>query len=156
MPPGWYPDPSNGQQRWWDGAQWGTYGAPPPGPANAYGNPPQGFAGHVDPATASSRSSAALAHYLGLLGFLGPLIIMLTSGERDPYVRVHSVEALNFHITAIIGWLIVGVVNAITCGLAFPLVFAVVIPVIYFGIQAGSAASRGEWYRYTWTIRLVT
>ncbi|CAN5562919.1 hypothetical protein BH09MYX1_BH09MYX1_34180 [soil metagenome] len=154
MPPGWYPDPSsNNQQRWWDGRQWGTYGAPPPA---TYGNPPQGFAGYVDPAVAGSRSSASLAHYLGLLGFLGPLIILMTAGPRDVYVRAHAVEAVNFHITALIGWLIVGVVNAVTCGLAFPLAFGVLIPVIYFGIQAGSAASRGEWYRYPWTIRMVT
>ena len=155
MPPGWYPDPSsNNQQRWWDGRQWGSYGSPPPG--NAYGAPPQGFVGHVDPAVAGQRSSAALAHYLGLLGFMGPLIIMLSAGQRDNFVRVHAVEAVNFHITVLIGWLIVGVVNAVTCGLAFPLVFVVLIPVIIFGVQAGSAASRGEWYRYPWTIRLVT
>jgi uncharacterized Tic20 family protein len=154
MQPGWYDDPATGQKRWWDGRQWGTYGQPPPG--NPYGAPPQpGFAGYVDPAVAASRSNAALAHYLGLLGFLGPLIIMMTSGTRDTYVRTHAVEALNFHITVIIGWLIVGIANAVTCGLAAPLVFAVLIPVIYFGIQAGAAANRGEWYRYPWTIRMV-
>lgn len=153
MAPGWYPDPNTGQQRWWDGRQWGSYGAPPPGTAYP---PAPGFVGHVDPYTASSRSSAALAHYLGLLGFLGPLIIMLTSGDRDPFVRAHAVEALNFHLTAIIGWLIVGVVNVITCGMAFPLAFLILIPVVIYGIQAGSAASRGEAYRYPWTIRMVT
>ena len=35
-PPGWYPDPHSGQQRWWDGAQWGQIAgpaaAPVPGP----------------------------------------------------------------------------------------------------------------------------
>ena len=156
MAPGWYPNPATGQQRWWDGRQWGTYGQPPPGVGYPGGYAPQGFAGHVDPMVAASRSSASLAHYLGLLGFLGPLIIMMTSGTKDNFVRVHAVEAVNFHLTVIIGWLIVGVANAITCGLAFPLVFAVLIPVIYFGVQAGSAASRGEWYRYPWTIRMVT
>jgi hypothetical protein len=29
---GWYPDPQTGQQRWWDGKQWGPY-APPQPPA---------------------------------------------------------------------------------------------------------------------------
>jgi len=24
-PPGWYPDPSNGAMRWWDGVRWGIY-----------------------------------------------------------------------------------------------------------------------------------
>jgi hypothetical protein len=29
VPAGWYPDPTNGQQRWWDGQAWGAY-APQP------------------------------------------------------------------------------------------------------------------------------
>lgn len=28
--PGWYPDPATGQQRYWDGAQWGPFAPPPP------------------------------------------------------------------------------------------------------------------------------
>jgi uncharacterized Tic20 family protein len=186
MPPGWYPDPTTGQQRWWDGQQWGAfasapqdgYGPPPPPqpgygaqPPPGYAAPPQGafgvpapgvpgypqagLAGPLEPAGATSRSNAALAHWLGLVGFFGPLIIMVTSGARDPFVRAHAVEALNFQLTVIIGWLIVGVVNAVTCGLAFPLIFLLLVPVIIYSIQGANAANRGEMFRYPWTIRMV-
>ena len=30
--PGWYPDPVNGGQRWWDGTTWATQAPPPPPP----------------------------------------------------------------------------------------------------------------------------
>jgi TM2 domain-containing membrane protein YozV len=32
VPAGWYPDPHTGQQRWWDGQQWGAYASYPPTP----------------------------------------------------------------------------------------------------------------------------
>jgi hypothetical protein len=215
MPPGWYPDPTTGQQRWWDGQQWGAYAAPQdaygpppvaaqpaapaygaPPPQGGYGQQPPGYAqpqgyaqqppGYAqpqaqgygqapgypqqgypqqgglaapvpgDPTAAGSRSNAALAHYLGMIGFFGPLIIMVTSGARDPYVRAHSVEALNFHLTVLIGWLIVAVANMVTCGLAFPLIFLLIVPVIIYALQGANAANRGELYRYPWTIRMVS
>lgn len=31
-PPGWYPDPATGGQRWWDGTTWATQSPPPPTP----------------------------------------------------------------------------------------------------------------------------
>jgi len=64
--PGWYPDPGSGHLRWWDGRYWGPFHGPSP---------------------ANPRSTAALAHYLGILGLLGPLNIMLTNSSNDPFVR---------------------------------------------------------------------
>src|SRR4051812_36220384 len=87
--PGWYPDPAAGQPRWWDGVQWGPYQTPTAMP--------------MAPKVADPRGTASIAHYLGLLGFIGPLIIYATSGNNDPYVRDQSAEALNFHLTVIIG-----------------------------------------------------
>jgi len=41
-----------------------------------------------------------LSHLGGIvLGFLAPLIIMLTKGNESPYTKRHAVEALNFQIT---------------------------------------------------------
>ena len=104
--PGWYPDPTNGQMRWFDGTQWGQFAEPgreAPTPMAA----PGAQAGGTDP-----KQMAMLAHLLGIVaGFVGPLIIMMTSGEKDPFIKHHSVEALNFQITIIIAY----IVAAITC-----------------------------------------
>jgi hypothetical protein len=44
--PGWYPDPATGQQRYWDGAQWGPF-APPTAPGPLPFAPPPVPAGVV-------------------------------------------------------------------------------------------------------------
>src|SRR3954451_6401420 len=80
--PGWYPDPQSGALRWWDGQQWGAFQqASSP---TAQGTPP-----------ADVQNTAALAHYLGVIGFIGPLIILMTSGDKDPFIKDQSTEALN-------------------------------------------------------------
>jgi len=141
-PPGWYPDP-DGQLRWWDGAQWGQLqSAQVPQPAAPAG------AG-TDP-----KTMAMLAQLLGLLtGFLGPLIIYLVNGDRDPFVRHHAAEALNFQITLVIAYLISAVLMLVLVG--FLLFFVVFIGAIVLCIQAAIAANRGEWYRYPVNLRLV-
>jgi uncharacterized protein len=145
--PGWYPDPGTGQLRWWDGLQWGQFqqaaGGVPAAVTDASGIP------------APAKSSAALAHYLGVLGFIGPLIIMMTNSTNDPFVKDQSTEALNFHLTVLIGWLVLGVIGVVTCGfgmLLFPFLW---IGEIIYSIVGGQAASKGQWYRYPVNIRMV-
>ncbi len=138
-PPGWYPDGS-GQQRWWTGSEWG-----------------QPLAGQPSPAPASStdpKTLAMLAQLLGIFtGFLGPLVIYLMNGDKDPFVRHHSAEALNFQITLFIAYMVSAVLILVLIGL-------VLLPVIWivslvFMIQATIGANRGEWYRYPVNLRLV-
>lgn len=145
-PPGWYPDP-DGNLRWWDGRQWGQVrSAAPPQPAPAPGT---GTGGGTDP-----KTLAMLAQLLGLLtGFLGPLIIYLVNGDKDPFVRHHAAEALNFQITLVIAYLVSAVLMLVLVG--FVLFFVVFIGAIVLCIQAAVAANRGEWYRYPVNIRLV-
>ena len=139
-PPGWYPD-QQGSMRWWDGQQWGAT-APVPVPAA----PGSG----TDP-----KTMAMLAQLLGIFtGFLGPLIIYLVNGDKDPYVRHHSAEALNFQITVTIAYFV-------SIALMFVLIGFLLFPVIWvlalvFAIQATIAANRGEWYRYPISIRFVS
>jgi len=133
--PGWYPD-AHGQLRWWDGRQWGPLATAGP-------------AGGTDP-----RTMAMLAQLLGLLtGFLGPLIIYLVNGEKDPFVRHHASEALNFQITLFIAYLVSALLMLVLIG--FLLLPAVIVGAYVFGIMATLAANRGEWYRYPINIRLV-
>jgi uncharacterized Tic20 family protein len=99
--------------------------------------------------TAEERSNAMLAHILGaVIGFLGPLIFYITKKD-SPFVLDQSREALNFHLTLLIGNLVIGVV---TCG--FGLIVLVPIAII-FSIIGGMAANKGEVYRYPWKLELI-
>ena len=135
-PAGWYPDPQ-GVSRWWDGNAWGD-----PAPVG------QGASG-TDP-----KTMAVLAQALGIVtGFLGPLVIYLVNGEKDPFVRHHAAEALNFQITLILAYVVAFVLSFILIGLlVLPILFVIGI---VFPILAAGAANRGEWYRYPVSIRLV-
>ena len=145
--PGWYPDPT-GQLRWWDGSQWGPYQQTAAVPAQQMG---MMGGGPADPAV---RSQAALAHWLGLLGWIGPLIIYVTSADKDPYIRHHSAEALNFHLTMLIAYVISSFLIIVLIGLLLlPLVW---IASIIFSIVGAGAANKGEWYKYPMTIRMVS
>jgi uncharacterized Tic20 family protein len=133
-PPGWYPDPY-GQSRWWDGHAWGV----------------------AAPATGGSdpRQTAMLSHLLALLtGFIGPLIMYsMESSKRDPFVRHHTTEALNFSLTVLIASLVCIPLMFICIG--FLLIPIISIGAIVYGIQACIAANRGEWYRYPVCLRMV-
>src|SRR2546423_4278523 len=68
--------------------------------------------GYAGPAPdEDSKTMAMLAHLLGILGFLGPLIIWLIKKDQSPFVNDQGKEALNFHLTLLIG-IIVGIATA--------------------------------------------
>lgn len=148
--PGWYPDPQSGQLRWWDGQQWGQFAeGAQPGSAPA----PTEYA-QATSAVQNPQQMAMIAHFLGAVtGFLGPLIIYLTSGKQDPYVEDQSVEALNFHLTILIGYVISAVLFIVIIGI-FTYLICLAVSVI-FSILGGMAAQKGEWYRYPFSIKFV-
>jgi len=144
---GWYPDPESGVPRWWDGQQWGAF-QQTDGTLPMVSNVPTAPIGEGE-----ARQQAALAHYLGLIGFIGPLIIYVTSADKDPFVKDQATEALNFHLTVLIGWIVVLVLSCVVVGLFLaPFLW---IGEIVLSIMGGMAASRGEWYRYPFNIRMV-
>ena len=141
-PPGWYPDPSgDGQQRWWDGAQWGIVASSPTAPA---------VPGSLD----DQRGMAALAQVLAIFtGFLGPLVIWFMARPDQPFVKHHAAESLNFQITVTIAAFVSALLILVLIGI-------VLLPVVLIGafvleIMAAVAANRGEWYRYPVNLRLV-
>lgn len=146
-PPGWYPDES-GQQRYWDGEAWTDH--------VQGGNPavPQHGASMVGAPTDDDRTMAALGHGLAIVaGFLAPLIIMLVKGDKSTFVKYHSVEALNFTITLMIGYVVASVLIVVLIGIILiPLIWIVSV---VFHIMAAMAANRGEYYRYPFNIRLI-
>jgi len=177
--PGWYDD-DRGVVRWWDGAQWDD---PPQDPyASAYGDPyamsygdpygspygappayyPYGpYGAYGAPARTDGRTMAMLSH-LGVLvgGLLVPLVIYLTVGKTDPFVRHHATEALNFSLTYLLFMFAAMVIGMVTLFFAFivlfPLMFVVAIAHVAFGIIGATKANKGEWWRYPINIRFVS
>jgi uncharacterized Tic20 family protein len=113
----------------------------------------QGTQGAGSTMSSDERNLGMLCHLLGLVGFLGPLIIWLLKKDQYPFVDSQGKEALNFQITMSI------------CMIACWALFFLVIPLfllpilgvvnIVFIILAAIQASKGMAYRYPFAIRLV-
>ncbi|MGB7964591.1 MAG: DUF4870 domain-containing protein [Propionicimonas sp.] len=133
----------------------GNYAAPgfpnqpmPYPPQPGYGYPPAIQQGGPD------TTAASMSHWLGILvGFLGPLIIMLTKGEQDQFVKANAVEALNFQITLAIGYVASFLLTFVLIGI----IGYIVLPIIgiVYSVLGALAANKGQVYRYPFSIRLV-
>src|SRR5258706_10280107 len=62
-----------------------------------------------------AKTMAMLAHLLGIFGFVGPLIIWLIKKDQSPFVDDQGKEALNFHLTVLIGWVASMILNMVMC-----------------------------------------
>jgi uncharacterized Tic20 family protein len=151
-PPGWYDDPSgSGQQRWWDGTQWGMLAAD-----QAFGQSQAvAYSGVTATNPVSEQTGLAMAtHLLAIFtGFIGPLIIWFVARDDQPFVKHHAAEALNFQIVLLIAGFITGALMLVLIG--FLLLPVLIIGAIVLEIMAAVAANRGEWYRYPLNLRLV-
>lgn len=136
-----------------------TYGTPQPGYGQApqYGQPgqPQGFGGVGAVSESDRRMWAMLAHLGGIiLGFIAPLVVWLVYKDRDEFIKDQAVEALNFQITLVFGWIVAFVLTFLFIGfLLYPVLW---IASLVFSIIGGMAANRGERYRYPFAVRLVS
>ncbi len=160
-----YGEQQYGQQQYGQPQPGQQYGQPP-GPMGygqpGYGPPPGG--GDDRTWAMASHGGALLANVFTVgLGFLVPLVIMLTKGNRSPFVRRHSTESLNFNLTvllvAIVGGLalVISVIATLGIGaiVAIPLALAYGLFVVVVGVIASVRANNGEDYRYPLTIRFV-
>lgn len=97
---------------------------------------------------------AMLAHLLGIFsGFVGALILWLVRKDQEGYVTEQAKEALNFQITMAIALVASFMLKVILIGiLLVPILFVVNF---VFCILAAVAASKGQAYRYPFTLRLV-
>lgn len=147
MPAGWYPD-HTGTQRYWDGTSWTEHTA---GAAQRqeYGQ------GVVPRLTSDETSMGALAHGLAIpFAFIGPLIILLAKGDSSTFVKHHAIEALNFSITVFLAAFASAILIIVLIGLILLPLLAIGALVLH--VVAALAASRGEWYRYPFTLRLIS
>lgn len=107
--------------------------------------------------TADERTWGLLAHLSGLLAgliglsFLGPLVVWMIKKDESPFVGDQAKEALNFQLAV----MIVVLICAITCVGLFLLPIVGVGALIY-SIIAAMEANKGVYYRYPYTIRIIT
>jgi hypothetical protein len=135
-------------------------------PAGGYGAPPRGYA------TSDDRTWALIAHFGGagaafvtggVLGWLAPLIAMVTKGNESPTVKAHSLEALNFQITwsiaTVVAWVVYLCGSVVTLGfgalILWILPLATVAIAVIFPVIAGVKASNGEPYVYPMSAKMI-
>jgi uncharacterized Tic20 family protein len=98
---------------------------------------------------------AMFAQIGGLLTtFVAPLVIFLIYRDRDPFIRRHATQALNFQIIIAIGYFASSLLVVVGIGLlTYPIVFFVSV---VFSIIAAMAANKGEEYTYPMVPQMVT
>ncbi len=109
---------------------------------------------------AEDKQYASFAHLGGILGILPALIIWLIFKDRGPVVNREGKEALNFQITALIGYVacsILGTILAVVLiGFLFYLVMAAIwVCNIIFSIMGFVKVNDGGSYRYPFAIRFI-
>ena len=121
---------------------------------SGYPGPYVGPAPEKDP-----RMWGMLAHLSalagGLVGFplLGPLLVWLLKKQEHPFIDDQGKEALNFHITVTVAFLIAFATMCI--GIGFILAPVVGIVALIFTIIGAVKANEGVAYRYPFNIRFV-
>jgi uncharacterized Tic20 family protein len=128
--------------------------APPP-QAPAY----QPVYGQAPVSPSDARMWALLANLSGFLfNIVGPLVIYLIYKDRDPFIRRHSAQALNFQImiaiVAVVGSILTATLIFAIVGI--PLLIAAGICWIIFPIMGAIAANRGEPYDYPLVPQMIT
>ncbi|MFG0285584.1 MAG: DUF4870 domain-containing protein [Phycisphaerales bacterium JB039] len=91
----------------------------------------------------------------GLAQFVVPLVIWLSQRDKSAFVADHAREALNFQISVLIWGLIAVLLAMVTCGVGMLIVPAILVVMIICGILAAIAGSKGQYYRYPATFRLI-
>lgn len=117
--------------------------------------PPPALPPDQQPMSDSDARLWAMLGQLGgiVLGFIGPLIVMLVFGPRNAFVKKESTEALNFQITVLIGYIVSFVLMFVVIGIF--LFFVVWILSLIFCIMAAVKNNQGIEYRYPINIRFV-
>ena len=132
------------------------YSAPPPPPPPMGGQAPAyGQTAQAPVSPSDARMWSMFGHLGGILfGFVPSLVIYLIYKDRDPFIRRHATQALNFQIIMTIAYVIAWMLTALLIG--FLLLPAVGIAVLVFSIIAAMAANKGEEYTYPLIPQMVT
>lgn len=105
---------------------------------------------------ANDKNMGMLVHVLAIFfPLLGPLLIWLTQKETSPWASDEAKAALNFHITAFFASIAVGILAIITFGLGLFLYFPLGIAVFVFEVLGAIEASKGNHYKYPFSLNLI-
>ena len=107
------------------------------------------------------RNWAVLSHVLALLAalfvlgqVLVPLGIWLWKKEESPFIENHARESLNFQLSMTIYFVVAGILVYLLIGVFLLAVLAAVELVCV--LLAAVYASRGDSYRYPFSLRLIS
>jgi uncharacterized protein len=84
---------------------------------------------------------------------IAPLVIWLVKKDQSKFIDHNGKEVLNFQISILIYLAISLILTFVVIGIV--LIIAVTIAAIVLTIIAAVQTSKGEWYRYPMTIRLI-
>ncbi len=131
------------------------YNAPPPPPPMGGQVPAYGQPALAPVSPSDARMWSMLTHIGGIFfGFVPSLVVYLIYKDRDPFIRRHATQALNFQIIMAIGYVVSYILMFVVIG--FVLLPAVGIAVLVFSIIAAMAANKGEEYTYPLIPQMVT
>ena len=102
----------------------------------------------------NDKNIATITHLGGILfSFIPLLIVWLLKKDDSEYIAAQAREALNFQITLLLAQFVAYVLIFILVG--FLLLGLIWIFNIVFCIIAAISSSKGEYYRYPLTLRLI-
>ena len=100
------------------------------------------------------KNIVTITHLGGILfSFIPSLIVWLLKKDDSEYIAAQAREALNFQITLLLAQFVAYVLIFILVG--FLLLGLIWIFNIVFCIIAAISSSKGEYYRYPLTLRLI-
>ena len=104
------------------------------------------------------RTFAMLAHILGIVPLVGPLVIWIMKKDESPFVDDQGKESVSFQLVVLIAFAVSAVIAAIPW--IGPCVSSVLWSAIGVGniimvILAGMKANEGVAYRYPYALRVI-
>lgn len=100
---------------------------------------------------------SSLSSFIGIPGFIGPLVVWLAKKDELPFASAQAKEALNFQISlftySIICIVLIFTVIGALIGIPGLIILAIIE--IVFTIIASIQAGEGKPYRYPLTFRLI-
>lgn len=101
-----------------------------------------------------NKNIATITHLGGtIFSFIPGLLVWVLKKDENAYIAEQAKEALNFQITMLLAQFVAGFLVIILVG--FLLMGIIWLVNIVFCIVAAISTSRGETYRYPFSLRLI-